>query len=74
MGRNQSLSSNFLTSESNGSKFTDAGEFARIANDRYTRDVRREERERCLRSWLSMEELLQRHGQSAPASSVASTG
>ena len=26
----------------NGSKFTDAGEFARIANDRYTRDVRRD--------------------------------
>ena len=33
-----------------------------------------EARERCLRSWLSMEKLLRRHGRSASASSVASTG
>ena len=33
-----------------------------------------EERERCLIFWLSMEKLLQHHGRSAPASSVASTG
>ena len=48
----------------------------RWKSGQWVADVTRalEERERCLRSWLSMEELLQRHGQSAPASSVASTG